>query len=284
MGGPPSYSQSCGEQSAVLRMHAGNGDMGDLGERFLRCFDGAADDAELPLDPAFRAALHAYMRRAVDDVLSYSAEDAVALRALRCLAGGGTVYRRRRDRPPDSRVPCAAVDESNRRDRHADGCDPSSALPSDLHTRTGLARGMSFALCVADRGCPGSAGRGRSDRRLSNRYCRGQAHRLRAPEDRQRGRPQLPWVRRGHRAQPADSLAQEGIHHDRPRRASVARWSSTWRRRRSTRSKPDPRPGSRQVSGTQWSATVARTELAATDPVGPEGESGRPSDRFRPSG
>jgi hemoglobin len=77
MGGPASYSQACGEQATVLRMHAGNGDMGDLGERFLRCFDGAADDAELPADPAFRAALHAYMRWAVDDVLSYWAEDAV---------------------------------------------------------------------------------------------------------------------------------------------------------------------------------------------------------------
>lgn len=77
MGGPPSYSQSCGEQATVLRMHAGNGDMGDLGERFLRCFDGAADDARLPVDPAFRGALHAYMRWAVDDVLSYGAEDAV---------------------------------------------------------------------------------------------------------------------------------------------------------------------------------------------------------------
>jgi hemoglobin len=77
MGGPPSYSQSCGDQSAVLRLHAGNGDMGDLGERFLRCFDRAADDAELPVDPSFRAALRAYMRWAVDDVLSYSAEDAV---------------------------------------------------------------------------------------------------------------------------------------------------------------------------------------------------------------
>jgi hemoglobin len=42
MGGPPSYSQSCGDQSGVLRMHAGNGDMGDLGERFVRCFDRAA--------------------------------------------------------------------------------------------------------------------------------------------------------------------------------------------------------------------------------------------------
>jgi hemoglobin len=77
MGGPPRYSQACGHQSDVLRTHAGNGDMGDLGERFLNCFDLALDDAELPADPAFRAALRAYMRWAVEDVLSYSAEDAV---------------------------------------------------------------------------------------------------------------------------------------------------------------------------------------------------------------
>jgi len=77
MGGPPSYSQSCGDQSAVLSMHAGNGDMGDLGERFVRCFDRAVDDAGLPADPEFRAALHAYMCWAVDDVLSYSDENAV---------------------------------------------------------------------------------------------------------------------------------------------------------------------------------------------------------------
>lgn len=83
MGGPPRYSQSCGDQSAVLHMHAGNGDMGDLGERFLRCFDGAMDDAQLPAEPAFRAALRAYMRWAVDDVLSYSAEDAVVAPGLR---------------------------------------------------------------------------------------------------------------------------------------------------------------------------------------------------------
>jgi hemoglobin len=77
MGGPPVYSQSCGEQSSVLQMHAGNGDMGDLGERFLRCFDAAANDAGLPADPDFRDALHAYMRWAVDDVLSYSPPDTV---------------------------------------------------------------------------------------------------------------------------------------------------------------------------------------------------------------
>jgi hemoglobin len=78
MGGPPSYSQSCGDQSGVLDMHAGNGDMGDLGERFLRCFDDAMDDANLPADPAFRSCMHAYMRWAVDDVLSYETKNAVA--------------------------------------------------------------------------------------------------------------------------------------------------------------------------------------------------------------
>ncbi len=70
MGGPPEYSRSCGDESGVLRMHAGNGDMSDLGERFVVCFGRALDDAGLPEDPAFRAAVGAYMRWAVDVVLS----------------------------------------------------------------------------------------------------------------------------------------------------------------------------------------------------------------------
>lgn len=78
MGGPPSYSQSCGDQTGLLQMHAGHGDMVDLGERFIACFDRAMDDAGLPEDGAFRAAMHAYMRWAVDDVLSYSARGSVA--------------------------------------------------------------------------------------------------------------------------------------------------------------------------------------------------------------
>jgi hemoglobin len=77
MGGPPAYSQSCGDESGVLRMHAGNGDMSDLGERFLDCFVRALDDAGLPDDEAFRAAMRDYMRWAVDAVLVYSPEDAV---------------------------------------------------------------------------------------------------------------------------------------------------------------------------------------------------------------
>jgi len=74
MGGPDAYSRTCGDQSGVLHMHAGNGDMGDLGDRFVRCFALAMDDARLPADPAFRSTLLAYMRWAVDDVLSFPAE------------------------------------------------------------------------------------------------------------------------------------------------------------------------------------------------------------------
>jgi len=74
------FSQTCGDESGVLRMHAGNGDMGDLGERFLDCFMRALDDAGLPADPAFRGAMHDYMGWAVDNVLSYATEDTVPSR------------------------------------------------------------------------------------------------------------------------------------------------------------------------------------------------------------
>ena len=74
LGGPPAYSQSCGDQSGVQHMHSGMGDMSDLGRRFIECFVRAADDADLPADPDFRAALRAYMEWAVADVLTYSPE------------------------------------------------------------------------------------------------------------------------------------------------------------------------------------------------------------------
>jgi hemoglobin len=75
MGGPPRYSESCGDHPYVLRLHAGNGDMSDLGRRFVECFVRAADDAELPEDPEFRAALRAYMEWAVAEVLVYGPPD-----------------------------------------------------------------------------------------------------------------------------------------------------------------------------------------------------------------
>src|ERR1700712_3726415 len=71
MGGPRTFSESYSDQSAMLRMHAGNGDISDLGRRFVDCFVAAADDAHLPAEAAFRQALRDYMRWAVDEVLRY---------------------------------------------------------------------------------------------------------------------------------------------------------------------------------------------------------------------
>jgi hemoglobin len=76
LGGPPHYSSRCGDQTEVQAMHSGNGDMTDLGGRFVACFLAAMDDAGLPGDPEFRAAMRAYMVWAVDDVLVYSPQNA----------------------------------------------------------------------------------------------------------------------------------------------------------------------------------------------------------------
>jgi hemoglobin len=82
MGGPTRYSDECGDHSFVLVMHAGNGDMTDLGRRFTECFVLAADDAGLPQDPGFRAALRSYMEWAVDDLVAYPDSDAAVPKDL----------------------------------------------------------------------------------------------------------------------------------------------------------------------------------------------------------
>jgi hemoglobin len=69
MGGPPRYSgEHGGDQAHLVIMHAGNGDMGDLGRRFADCFMLAADDAGWPADQEFRSALRAGIERSVADV------------------------------------------------------------------------------------------------------------------------------------------------------------------------------------------------------------------------
>jgi len=71
-GGPPRYSTALGGHPAMLGIHAGQGAESDLGERFIACFVAAADDADLPEDPALRAQLRAYMEWAVAEVMAYS--------------------------------------------------------------------------------------------------------------------------------------------------------------------------------------------------------------------
>ena len=77
LGGPPRFSEQLSDHSSMLRLHAGNGPgMLELGPRFVDCFVAAADDAGLPADPAFRAALRAYMEWAVGDVNEFHDSDA----------------------------------------------------------------------------------------------------------------------------------------------------------------------------------------------------------------
>jgi len=71
-GGPERFSQECGGHSGMIGVHAGQGAHEELGERFVACFVQAADDAGLPADPQFRAALRSYMEWAVAEVISYS--------------------------------------------------------------------------------------------------------------------------------------------------------------------------------------------------------------------
>jgi len=56
-GGPASYTQLCGAQSAMLGIYAHQGMEVDLGGRFVGCFVQAAGDAGLPDDPEMRTCL-----------------------------------------------------------------------------------------------------------------------------------------------------------------------------------------------------------------------------------
>jgi len=68
MGGPPVYSTECGDQTGLVLLHSGNGDMSDLGTRFADCFMLAADDAGWSADPEFRTAIRGYIEWAISEV------------------------------------------------------------------------------------------------------------------------------------------------------------------------------------------------------------------------
>jgi hemoglobin len=67
-GGPARYTAEYADQAHVVWLHAGNGDMSDLGRRFADCFMLAADDAGWPADPEFRSVIRAYIDWAVATV------------------------------------------------------------------------------------------------------------------------------------------------------------------------------------------------------------------------
>ena len=59
LGGPTSYSEACGDESSVVRMHSGNGSHEEMDRRAIACFDRALEDAQLTAEP-LRQVLHDY--------------------------------------------------------------------------------------------------------------------------------------------------------------------------------------------------------------------------------
>ncbi len=60
LGGPSMYSESYGDETAVVRIHSGNGVHDEMDRRAITCFDQALADVALADDPGLRQALHDY--------------------------------------------------------------------------------------------------------------------------------------------------------------------------------------------------------------------------------
>ncbi len=60
LGGPDTYSERYGDESAVVRIHSGNGSHDDLDQRAIACFDEALTDVGIADDQPVRPVLHDY--------------------------------------------------------------------------------------------------------------------------------------------------------------------------------------------------------------------------------
>lgn len=70
LGGPPTYSDTCGDETSVVRMHSGNGPHPDMDERAISCFDQALLDTGLAADDGLRRVLHDYFAWATTTTLA----------------------------------------------------------------------------------------------------------------------------------------------------------------------------------------------------------------------
>lgn len=70
LGGPAAYSDSYGDETAVVRMHSGNGEHEEMDRRAIACFDQALADAGLDHSGALRQVLHDYFAWATTTSMS----------------------------------------------------------------------------------------------------------------------------------------------------------------------------------------------------------------------
>ena len=70
LGGPPAFSGSYGDETAVVRLHSGNGPHEEMDRRAIACFDQALEDTGLAADERLRATLHDYFAWATTTTMS----------------------------------------------------------------------------------------------------------------------------------------------------------------------------------------------------------------------
>ncbi len=81
LGGPNAYSECYGDETAVVRMHSGEGEHEEMDRRAIACFDAALSDIGLAHDSALRQVLCDYFAWATTTTMARyprSAEDVPA--------------------------------------------------------------------------------------------------------------------------------------------------------------------------------------------------------------
>jgi len=78
LGGPPTYTERFGDETAVVRLHSGKGPHPEMDDRALACFDQALLDVGLASDDRLRQVLHDYFAWATATAMNryeHSADD-----------------------------------------------------------------------------------------------------------------------------------------------------------------------------------------------------------------
>lgn len=70
LGGPPRYSEAYGDETAVVRIHSGNGLHEEMDRRSIDCFDQALVDVGLNGNDQLRQVLHDYFAWATTTTMS----------------------------------------------------------------------------------------------------------------------------------------------------------------------------------------------------------------------
>jgi len=70
LGGPTAYTDALGDETAVVRMHSGNGDHEEMDRRAVACFDVALVDVGLVPDDGVGQVLHDYFAWATSTTMA----------------------------------------------------------------------------------------------------------------------------------------------------------------------------------------------------------------------